>query len=181
VEANLFDFFFERVEHAVQHQRAPVTENTVFYLSSLLAEQGRSEGDDTTLVELRYRAIGAPPSEAVQLWRRLGDDSLLLAGYFREHLERRRLSPTYCADMGRSAYRVVSHLLDDTAGSIFDELARQYVHCVDVIAEVRDEARERTDTDLVRLYEEWLSTGSPRVAERLRGLGLVPVRTAGTD
>jgi hypothetical protein len=43
---------------------------------------------------------------------------------------------------------------------------------------VRQEARENTDADVLRLYEEWLASGSPRAAERLRALGVVPVRIA---
>jgi len=185
---NLFDFFHERVEHAVHHQRALVTENTVFYLSNMLADQARreDEGDAAagdTLVELRHRAVTAPPGEAVSWWRKLGDRSLLLTGYFREHLERRRISRDYCARMGESAYRSLEHLLDLRGAGfavIYAELAERYETCVDVLSEVRDESRERNDTDIVRLYEEWLLSGSPRVAERLRALGLVPTRAAAT-
>lgn len=187
-EGNLFDFFFERVESAVLHQRAPVSENAVYYLSSLLAEQARreDEGEEDgapTLVELRHRAVMAAPPEAVSLWRKLGDRSLLLTGFFREHLERRKISRDYCARMGETAYRSLERLLDTRNGGfaeIFAELAERYPACVDVIAEVRDETRERSDTDIVRLYEEWLASGSPRVAERLRQLGLVPTRTVGS-
>jgi hypothetical protein len=187
-EGNLFDFFHERIESAVQHQRAPVSENAVFYLSSLLTEQarrGEADGEDSpTLVELRHRAVTAPlAAEAVGWWRKLGDSSLLLTGYFREHLERRRISRDYCARMGESAYRSLEHLLDLRGGGfagVYAELAERYDACVEVIAEVRDESRERSDTDIVLLYEEWLASGSPRVAERLRVLGLVPTRAVGT-
>ncbi len=184
-EGNLFDFFHERVESAVQHQRAPVTENAVYYLSSLLADQARREDEadaagGSTLVELQHRAVTAPvPAEAVAWWRKLGDRSLLLTGFFREHLERRRISREYCARMGESAYRSLERILDTRGAgfaAIYAELAERYEACVEVIAEVRDETRERSDTDIVRLYEEWLASGSPRVAERLRGLGVVPTR-----
>lgn len=186
-ESNLFDFFHERVGAAVEHQRAAVGENTVYYLSNLLAEQARrdedGQGGEATLVELRHRAVTAVPGEAAAWWRRLGDRSLLLGGYFREHLERRRISRDYCARMGESAYRSLERLLDLRgvgSASIYAELAERYETCVEVIAEVRDESRERTDSDIVGLYEEWLASGSPRVAERLRALGLVPTRLAGS-
>ncbi|MDP2314063.1 MAG: hypothetical protein Q8P41_14265 [Pseudomonadota bacterium] len=187
-EGNLFDFFHERVESAVLHQRAPVSENAVYYLSSLLADQARREDEaveaaDATLVELRHRAVMAAPPEAVSLWRKLGDRSLLLTGFFREHLERRHISRDYCVRMGETAYRSLERLLDARGGGfaeIFAELAERYPACVEVIAEVRDETRERSDTDIVRLYEEWLTSGSPRVAERLRQLGLVPTRAVGS-
>jgi hypothetical protein len=81
-EGNLFDFFHERIESAVQHQRAPVSENAVFYLSSLLTEQarrGEADGEDSpTLVELRHRAVTAPlAAEAVGWWLKAGAQGLV--------------------------------------------------------------------------------------------------------
>lgn len=182
----LFDFFHERVESAVAHQRAPVSENTVFYLSNLLAEQARREEEQEpapTLVELRQRAVTAPAAEAVGHWRRLGDTSLVVAGFFGEHLERRRISRDYYERMGASAYRALCGILGRSPGTlaeIFDELSDRYRDCVEVIAEVRDETGEQSDGDILRLYEQWLATGSPRAAEKLKKLGVVPTRTVGT-
>lgn len=184
-DANLFDFFRERIESAVVHQRAEVTEEAVYYLSNLLAEQvrrgdGGDEEDDPTMVELQVRAVNAPIGEAVTLWRRMGDTSLLVTGFFPEHLERRRVSRDYYAHMGAGAYRALQRLLGAGGfAQVFAELAARYHTCSEVIAEVRDETRERTDTDILKLYEEWLATGSPRVAERLRELGVIPMRTLG--
>lgn len=181
-EGDLFAFFHPRVETAVAHQRAPVSPETVYYLTHLLAEQGRVDGSDpdATLVELRQRAVEAPRSEAVSVWKQLGDRTLVVTGYFREQLERRRISRDYYARMGATAYDALAGMLGgDGIGGLFAELAVRWHTCSDVIAEVRDEAAERTDTDVLRLYEEWLQTGSPRVAERLRTLGLVPARTRG--
>jgi hypothetical protein len=174
-EANLFDWFRGRVETAVAHRSAPVSETAVYYLSALLAEQGRREDEEpreATLVELRQRAADAPFADAVGLWRRLGDQSLMAVGFFREHLERRKLSPTYYGEMGRSAYGALARLLRDPSGEtpdVFGELADRYEACTEVIAEVRDETRECNATDIVRLYEEYLATGSPRIAERQIG------------
>lgn len=186
-DTNLFEFFHERVETARHHQRAPVSDHAVFYLSNLLVERARrgeeeaAEGEPT-LVELQARAVSASPPEAVNLWRRLGDTSLVVSGFFRESLERRRISPDYYERMGAAAYRALGGMLGRRSGTvaeIFEELAERYKACVEVIAEVRDEARERTDTDILKLYEEWLQTGSPRVADRLKALGVVPTRSVG--
>jgi hypothetical protein len=185
-ESNLFDFFRERVETAVAHQRAPVSENAVYYLSNLLTEQVRlgeagEQEDEPTLVELQHRAVHAPPAEAVSHWRRLGDSSLVVAGYFRESLERRAVSRDYYERMGSTAYRALERILGGSSNfaEIFAELSGRYRDCVEVLSEVRDEARERNDTDILKLYEEWLTTGSPRVAERLKALGVVPTRSVG--
>lgn len=180
---NLFDWFHNRVDEAARHQRTPVSQETLFYLSQLLADEGRSEDVDpgATLVELRAQAEAAPWATAITRWRSLGDRALLTLGFFRENLRRRAISPDYYAEMGATAYASVSRRLrlpDNGPSDIFAELADRFVPCTEVIAEVRAESCENNDADVVRLYEEWLTTGSPRLAERLRALGVVPVRFA---
>jgi hypothetical protein len=180
---NLFDFFHTEVERAAAGVRPPVSQNAVFYLSNLLVDQARrpaDEGDEPLprLAELRARAVGAPSGEALLRWRQLGDTALMVAGFFREHLERRRVSRGYCETMGRGAYGTLGALVDRGEGSfaqVFGELAARFDACADLLAGVRDEAAACVDSDVVRLYEEWLSTRSPRVAERLRQLGVVVV------
>lgn len=185
VETDLYGFFRERLDEAALHRRARVSEGTLCYLAQMLAEAGHEEptpGPDDTLAELHAQAAFAPPGQAVRLLKRIGDWSLLLTGYFREHLERRRLSRAYCARMGEGAYGRLSGMFrDDTLSPVFSELAGQYNTCSAVIAEVRDEGAVRSDADLLRLYEEWLRSGSPRVAERLSALGMVPGKVQGGE
>lgn len=189
-QTSLFEYFRERVHGAARARPHPVSQDTVWYLSQLLAEQGRAESESpTTLVELRQKAAESDWVEAITWWRRLGDHALVQVGFFRENLRRRRLSEAYYADMGRSAYGTVSRLLHEPAqdgggkepglGGVFGEISARFETCTEVIAEVREEAREQNPTDIVRLYEEWLETGSARAAERLRQLGVVPARFGG--
>ncbi len=181
---NLFDFFRERVDDATRARGAPVSQDTVYYLSNLLAEQGhRDEAEPSTLVELRARANAAEYAEALTCWRRLGDHALVQLGFFRDHLRMRRISPDYYAEMGRGAYGTAARMLRDPEGGlgdVFGEMSERFDDCTSVIAEVRDDAREKNATDIVRLYEEWQATGSARVAEKLRQLGVVPARFGGT-
>ncbi len=178
---NLFDFFKERVDGAAKRQGAAVSQDTVFYLSQLLAEEGHlpEEAPAPTLVELRERAANGTFAEAVTCWRRLGDQALIALGFFREHLVHRRISTTYYAEMGAGAYGRLARLLRDPGvglGEVFGEMSERFDSCTELIADVRDEAREGNAADIVKLYDEWQATGSVRAAERLRQLGLVPVR-----
>lgn len=178
---NLFDFFKDRVDGAARRQRVAVSQDTVFYLSQLLAEQGHlPEQEPTpTLVELRERAANGSFAEAVTCWRRLGDRAMIALGFFREHLVHRRISTTYYAEMGAGAYGTLARLLRDPGvglGEVFSQMSERFDTCTELIADVRDEAREENTADIVRLYAEWQTTGSTRAAERLRQLGVVPVR-----
>jgi len=189
---NLFDFFHEEVGAAVQHRRAPVSEEGVFYLTNLLVERGRAEADGPeTLVELQARASRAAGPEAVQALRELGDKALYTSGFFRGAIEaRRRVSVDYYIEMGSAAYRRLGHALPRPGplqegghkplDAIFDELGRCFRLCSDLLREVRDSVRaqtdDRSDAAVLALYEEWLATGSRAAAARLRELGVIPQR-----
>ena len=58
---------------------------------------------------------------------------------------------------------------------VYRELAQKFQVVVDVLNEVRDEARESSDLDVLRTYEIWLRTGSRRAAALLRQNGVVPI------
>ncbi|MND03270.1 hypothetical protein D3C83_230140 [compost metagenome] len=46
---------------------------------------------------------------------------------------------------------------------------------MDILSEVSEKASVRKDTDLLRLYELWVKTGSRRAAELLASEGIQPV------
>ncbi len=63
----------------------------------------------------------------------------------------------------------------DTFANAYKELAINFQILVDVLNEVRDEARQESDIDLLRTYEIWLKTGSRRAKRLLRQHGVVPI------
>ena len=184
---DLHGFFQERVEEAVRHRRAPIRPETGCYLTALLVEQGRREEEPgpQTLVEMQAEAIAAPAARAAPMWRRMGDHALVISGLFQEHLERRRLSRGYYEEMGAAAYARLGRLLrlgsgeGGGMGDIFAELGERFHACAEVLQEVREQAAPCSDEDVLRLYERYLQGGSPRIAERLQRLGVIPVRLRG--
>jgi hypothetical protein len=61
---------------------------------------------------------------------------------------------------------------------VFAELARKFQRLVDVLNDVADMAYVHSDKDVLRLYEIWIKTGSPRAYDILRRLGVAPVAQA---
>ena len=55
------------------------------------------------------------------------------------------------------------------------ELAAKFQLLVDALNEVSEMAHTHTDQDILRLYEIWMKTGSPRAYNILRRLGVAPV------
>jgi hypothetical protein len=61
---------------------------------------------------------------------------------------------------------------------VFLELAQKFQRLVDVLNDVAEMAHTHTDRDILRLYEIWLKTGSPRAFAILQRLGVRPSRRA---
>jgi hypothetical protein len=179
LNANLFDWFHARVQGAHQALGKELSADSELYLASLLAERARSDRPtlpESTLAELYARAANASPSETARTFRELGDRSLYVVGYFEESLSRSTVGPEYYADMGSAAYaqvdQVVKRWFANAFDGIFEELAARFDRCAHVLREVRRTMDAEPDA-MMRLYRQWLETGSEEVASRLRAQGLV--------
>ena len=199
---NLYDFFHEEVDAATDVTGKEVSEEGVFYLSNLLVEQTRSPDTDTpdTLAELHIQAANSGRIAAIRSYRTLGDKALYTAGFFPESLSRKAVRASYYADMGRSAYDRLAQMLEvspnemlvsDTSDSghkdlseIFAELAESFFACTEILREVHEAMRARNATppsqlELLKLYEDWLTTGNRQALRQLQRHGLVPAMSSG--
>ena len=112
------------------------------------------------------------------LLRATADTALFVSGFFAESLPGGRGDVRYYASLGGRAYARLGreHEREDPAGtSVFDELAARFLQFVDVLAEVAEKTRLTTPAPVVRLYERWAATGSPRAAALLAEQGITPV------
>lgn len=188
---NLFDFFREQVDTAVESTGTGVSDEGVYYLAHLLTERGHMQAANRpdTLVELHLQAATGDRAQALTRWRELGDKALYTVGFFRGSIEQKRLDPEYYVEMGAAAYHRLSRMLEGPRGcvvgggrgmdDIFHELAACFEACSEVLREVKQQVRAETpdtsDAAVLALYEEWLATGSRHAAARLRALGVVPM------
>lgn len=183
---NLFDFFHARVADAKAETGLSISNDTSIYLASLLADRARSDRPgppEQTLAELHASAAHAPPGAQASRYRELGDRALLLLGFFREHLDRRRrlVGPGYYEDMGAAAYHHVDLVLkrwfSDAFGPVFRELAEGFRGCVAVLDRVRartpSEARADEFDALLGAYDRWLAGGARGEAATLYAGGLI--------
>lgn len=178
-ETSLFEWFHQRIQDVHASTHSDLSNDTSLYLASLLAERARTdrqaEGEET-LVELHARASNSPPPEAARRYRELGDRSLYVVGYFEESLSRSIVSPGYYCDMGSAAYaradQVFKRWFADAFGDLFGELAGRFRECVRLLREVRRTVDDEPEL-WMRLYQEWLETGSEETANLLRARGLV--------
>jgi hypothetical protein len=186
---NLREFFHDSVQQALKHQHVAVEDQTEHYVVNVLTTFARSEAlyDSTNegaglppLVNMLAAALDAPTvDQRNQLLQRLGDVSLFVAGFFAHSFARRLVDVDYHIAMGGRAYGSLADSMRGMRGravaAVYAELASKFQRMVDVLNDVAEMARPASDKDVLRLYEIWLKTGSPRARRLLSQLGVSPV------
>lgn len=186
---SLEEFFRDSVEAALASNHVAVEHDTAHYVVSLLTVSARADAcHDPGAGRARHRPLALMLAEAVAAdtlddrlfgLQRLGDMSLVTAGFFADGLRDRPIGLDYYVNMGGGAYRLLA-----TSGArrrvralaaVFAELGAKFADLVDVLHEVRESARGAAEADVLRLYEIWLQTGSRRAARRLRQAGIEPL------
>jgi hypothetical protein len=182
-------FFQASVGQALRNQGVEAAEDTVAYLTALLTDYARADRlfDHTVngrtllpLAELYRHAVEAASERERRLvLQRLGDVALFVAGLFSGWLGRRLVGVDYYVSMGGAAYGYLSEQAPGrTPVAVFAQLSRQFVRFADVLAEVGEQAGNHRDRDVLRLYQSWRQTGSPRAERALRAMGITPLPSA---
>ena len=122
----------------------------------------------------------ATREESLRALQRVGDVSLFMAGFFAQSFARRLVDVDYHIAMGGRAYGTLADNCRTGArgralGAVFAELARKFQRLVDALNDVSEMAHRHDHRDVLRQYEIWLKTGSPRA----HGILKQPRRRAG--
>lgn len=191
--ASLEEFFRDELHGAAEKQRLSLDGHTEHYVVNLLTTFSRADAffEPTPkgprlrpLALMLAEALGAPTlAERQHALQRLGDVSLFIAGFLPQGFARKLVDVDYHIAMGGRAY---GSLADSTRGSarggcigrVFAELAAKFGALVDALNEIAASARPPAHDELMRLYEVWMKTGSPRAAGRLRALGVEPAASS---
>lgn len=179
-------FFRDKVLDALQRQNLEIEDLTEYYLVNLLAEFAAGEHEEALLSQplayLLRDALEASGWDRLRRFRHLGDAALFVAGFFADNLERRGVSPRYVSSMGGQAYWTARSLARQTRArrslaatpEVYAELADKFDVFVAVLDDIRETTSMRTPEEIVRLYQRWQRTRSPRLARRLQRQGVFP-------
>lgn len=179
------EYFRPLVESALDHQHVKAGELTSYYLVNLLCgyvrfgTRGAPPLDDEPLAFRLAKALESAGAEQRARLRTLGDVSLFVSGFFSDSLRRRVVDVDYYVSMGEYAYGSLSRWERDAFATTFAELAEHFPSFVDVLSEVSEQSGLTSSQDLLRLYERWLKTGSPRSGQQLAERGIVPNASIG--
>ncbi|MGZ3699824.1 MAG: hypothetical protein ACXVCH_17160, partial [Bdellovibrionota bacterium] len=174
------DYFRELITRALSEQKVRTRPETEFYLVNLLNQFMCSERlSEEPLAFMIKEAIEAPsPETQTTLFRKVGDVSLYVAGYFQDSLNRKLVDVDYYIEMGGTAYNQVAVR---TQEGMYRELAEKFSSFVEVLADVSDRTTPKTEKDILRLYELWVRTRSERAAKALQEAGILPNDTIKKD
>jgi hypothetical protein len=179
------EYFKGLVESALEHQRLEASQLAAYYLVNLLSGFVRPghvsalhETDEPMAVRL-VRALEAGGAEQRARLRALGDLSLFTSGYFSDSLRRKLVDVDYYVALGGYAYGSLGRE-GDASTAVFAELSEKFVAFVDVLSEVSESSGLTSNADLLRTYEKWLRTGSPRSGRCLVERGIVPNASIGS-
>ena len=175
------EFFKEQVEAACVRQQLHPQPLTSYYVVSLLAEFTHLGSSPVTEAMTSNEALGVKLARALQSagrgqrlgLKQVGDVSLFISGFFSDSLRRSLVDVDYYVSIGGHAYASLS-ANEDAMAPIFAELSDKFVAFVDVLNDVSDRASLSSQSDLLRLYEKWVRTGSKRNGDLLVEQGIVP-------
>jgi len=183
------EFFRDALQAALDHQHLHVQAHTEHYIVNLLAMFAHTdalfepEGERSQLKPLALLlAEAADAPDEVHRFRRLqrlGDVALFVAGFLAGSLARRPVDVDYHIAMGGRAYGTLAqapfHGAQRVLAYVFAELQDKFQPLVDALNEMGEGAARNSPRNVLRLYEFWHRTGSPRAHRLLLKLGIRPV------
>jgi hypothetical protein len=185
---SIHDFFRELLSLAIENQRARVQQATELYLANLLSGFLQTESllvreedgslQRSPLALLLKEALEEEGAARARALRRLGDTSLFVSGMFSESLSASLVDVQYAIAMGSRAYDALGEVAARHGRgerSIWEELAAKFSQLVEVLNEVSERTQATTNAGLLRIYEKWIKTGSPRVGTLLSARGVPAV------
>ena len=166
------EFFRDILGRVIKSQRLHISELASFYLLSLLLRGARTEQPDS------YIGNQTVAEEfAKEMFRDAGDHSLIIAGILWETLIKKPVKVDYYIDMGAWAYKRESEsTTSDELSSLFEELSSEFSRLVTVLTKAARFASKvkMSDLEILDIYQKWLQTRKPELAEELRRFGINP-------
>ena len=179
------EYFKELVESSLSRQHVRAGDLTEWYLVNLLCQYVRVDAslhhaEDGQPLGLRLvRALESGGFEQRARLRGVGDVSLFMSGFFSDSFTRRSVDIDYYRSLGERAYASLSRSEDEAFAEVFAELSRKFVGFMDVLADISDRTSLASATEVLRIYEKWLRTGSERDGQRLVERGILPNHSIG--
>ena len=177
---NSTEFFKGLVDDALDHLHLETIPLAKHYLVQLLNSHIYNSTfikDDKTLAEILLTATSEQGAKQIELLRNLGDTCLYLGGFFSESLNRKIIDLDYYINMGETAYGTLSGVVrEDTFKLVYTEYSNKFRLFIDALTYISQKSKIQSDSDLLALYDRYLTTGSSLARDQLIEKGLLPVK-----
>ncbi len=183
IAVNPLEFFKERISDAQIRSGINFQENLEFYIVNLLTAYISNPVLDTPLALVLKEALEAEQERQMHLYKALGDQSLYIAGFFQDSLNRKTFDVSYIIQMGAGAYASLAeihhnrHSSNSDLPKLFESLAANFANVVEVIAHVADETGGENTLNILAVYDRWTKTPSDRLLRKLLQNGIDPILT----
>ncbi len=169
----LFSEMVDEAQAELGHRPSPLASGYLVDLLDARVRAPRPASDPKAPATLAEALVGAllvaGTARAARL-RALGDRALFDAGFFGASLCRKTVGVEYYAQIGTTAYLRLS---SGTRSDLFEELGVRFRDFVELLSEVGERARGSRSVDLLRLYDRYRESGSPRARSRLIRHGMI--------
>ena len=95
-------------------------------------KEGESKFHEQTLIEWYKKSQHSKTQEKLHLFKKMGDFSLYLSGFFREAIKKKLVHLSYYEEMGRTAYHYVSQSYSPQR-NVFKELSTEFTKISEVL------------------------------------------------
>jgi len=177
------EFFAGELKTVMQKRRITAQRDSFEYLVNLLLRYMESQNffvkdtegrlKNNVLADMYATYMNGNAEEKTYALRRLGDICLIVTGFFPDSLNRKIVDIDYYFGMGGTAYAELAKLqFTSIARSVYAELSANFKPFSDVLGELSEQSGLQTNSDILRLYEKWLLTGSDRLRKALSEKGI---------
>lgn len=179
------DYFAEVIDEGIEKTKFCPSQMARLYLLEILEQFLSSEnlfekktdkesGSTGTLAEMLLIATNEKQNVKINLLKKLGDTSLYMSGFLGDSLNYKLVDIDYYADIGCVAYQRLSKTINDSSfQELYMEFATEFINFMDLLTFFSHKANIQTNTDLLRLYDRYIKTGSRIAEEFLKTKGLI--------
>jgi len=179
-------FFSELLESAIKKQKLNISDSTKVYLIDLLSRNATNNElivktdkcpyADKPISIIFQQSLIEPISQRREMLKYVGDYSLYIGGYFNESLNRKIIDVGYYTCIGSQAFGNLSRIATSSQiGSLYNEMFIKFSFLMDLLIEVSFDTLMTKATDILRLYDRWLQTGSAVLERKLIERGVITI------
>lgn len=95
-------------------------------------KEGETKSYEMQLLEWYEKSLNSNTQEKLYLFKKMGDFSLYLSGFFREAFRKKLVHLSYYEEMGKTAYHYVSQSYPPKS-NVFTELSREFKELSEIL------------------------------------------------